>query len=305
MKLVVLGGGNSPEREVSLRSAKAVANAARQAGFDVEERDPAEGIEFLNRLGAPLIVLPILHGKGGEDGVLQKELEKRGIAYLGSGSASSARCFNKWLTREDLLSAGVPMANAELVSRAGYHSSALSKKPHVLKVVRGGSSIGTLIARGNKPPSPDKIDAVFKLDSQAVLEELIEGDELTVPIFDKSALTAIEIVPPRGGEFDYENKYNGASAELCPPKSISPGLQSEAKRLAEIAHKIMKCRHLSRVDMMIRGTNIFVLEINTIPGLTDQSLYPKSAAAAGMSMAELVKNLVKLVIRDYNLGQAL
>lgn len=133
-----------------------------------------------------------------------------------------------------------------------------------------------------------------------IIEKLIEGTEATVPILDKKALPVIEIVPPPDGEFDYDNKYNGQTQEICPPDSLSQDLQKQAQELAEQAHKTMGCRHLSRVDMMIdKDGKIYLLEVNTIPGLTAQSLYPKSAQAAGISMPQLITKFAELVQRDY------
>jgi D-alanine-D-alanine ligase len=302
MKIIVLGGGNSPEREVSLRSAKAVSEAAKKAGFETEEFDPAEGLDFLDSLSKSGIVFPILHGAGGEDGEIQSELEKRNIAYLGSSAEASRICFDKWETRKALEKSNVPVAPAERVNKDSYAKSQLARQPHVLKVIHGGSSIGTLMVRDPSKVIPEKINELFRLENDAVIEELIEGIEITVPILDQTALLALEVRPPEGGEFDYENKYNGQSAELCPPPSISEEQHKNAQRLAERVHKLTGARHLSRVDTIMRADGSFVvLEINTMPGLTDQSLYPKSAAVAGMSMPELVKKFVELVRRDHNL----
>lgn len=305
MNIVVLGGGDSPEREVSLRSSKAVSAAAREAGFSVQEFDPAGGLAFLDSIVEGTIIFPILHGKGGEDGVIQAELESRALPYLGSDSSSSARCFDKWLTRSDLQKNKIPLPRGSLVTKDDYSHNPMSLRPHVLKIVRGGSSIGTLIARDPANVKPEAVDAIFALDSHAVLEELIVGQELTVPILGSSALTPIEIKPPSGAEFDYENKYNGATAEICPPENISDYIQKEAQNLAEKVHSAMKCRHLSRVDMMIDASGkVFVLEINTIPGLTDQSLYPKSAAVSGLPMPKLVEKFAELVKRDFQISYA-
>lgn len=233
---------------------------------------------------------------------MQAELEKRELPFLGANNASSAKCFDKWATREALRSANLPVAEGALVTKDSYDGHELSNKPHVLKVRRGGSSIGTIIVRDVAGVKPQEVKRLFELDDEAVLEELIEGTEITVPILDKAALPVIEIRPPVGIEFDYENKYNGLTAEICPPETVSSELQEKSQRLSEQVHKIMGCRHLSRVDIMIdqRG-RLFVLEINTIPGLTGQSLYPKSAAVAGIKMPELVKRFVELVKRDYSL----
>lgn len=299
MKVLVLGGGDSPEKEVSLRSAKFIAKAAREAGFDVIEADPSEGLEFFDNLPKDTVVLPILHGINGEDGVIQAELEERGLPFLGADSASSAACFDKWLTLQAFRQYGLPTAQSQLIKKEDFATSKLSKKPYVLKVVHGGSSIGVLIVRDLSKVSQKQIDAIFEMESRAVLEELVEGIEITVPVLDDKALPVIEIVPPSGGEFDYDNKYNGKSAELCPPKNVSDGVQAEAQRLALKAHKIRNCRHLSRTDFMVRPDGSLVaFDINTIPGLTDQSLYPKSAAVAGLSMPELVKRFVVMVQRD-------
>lgn len=302
MNILVLGGGNSPEREVSLRSAKSVAEAARAAGFSVREADPKDGLSVLDNLAPQNLVFPILHGAGGEDGELQAELEKRKLPFLGAGSEVSKNCFDKWQTRLILQKNGISVAKAVRVTKENYAAEELAKSPHVLKIVHGGSSIGTLIVRDTAKTRPEQLEEIFGLENDAVLEELAEGIEITVPILDQTALPAIEVRPPEGGEFDYENKYNGQSAELCPPPSLPPEQHQKAQRLAEKVHKTMDCRHLSRVDTIMRPDGSFVvLEINTIPGLTDQSLYPKAAAVSGLSMPELVKKFVELVKRDYSI----
>jgi D-alanine-D-alanine ligase len=296
--VLVLGGGVSPEREVSLRSAQAVAEAARQAGFGVAQADPADGLAILDGL-KNTITLPILHGKNGEDGVIQKELEARDIPYLGSDSSASIACFDKWTTREKLLSRNIPMAAAALVNEKNYPGHPLSKVPHALKIVHGGSSIGTLIVRPDEDKNKQAVSEIFAMENQAVLEKLIEGTEITVPILDDKALPIIEIVPPKDEKFDYDNKYNGRTQEIVPAQSIDPQLQKDAQDLAERVHKIMGARHLSRVDIMIdRDQNMFVLEINTMPGMTSGSLFPKSAAVAGLSMPQLVTKFIQMVEAD-------
>lgn len=306
MKILVLGGGDSPEREVSLRSARAVAEAARQAGFEVQETDPADGFNILDNLPKGTLVFPILHGAGGEDGTLQKELEKRSLPYLGSDSNSSERCFDKWHTLQELKAAGIQTPKGVVVTKASYPNVQLSTKPHVLKIVHGGSSIGTLVVRDRAKLQPEQIDEIFKMEKQAVLEELIDGIEITIPVLDQTSLPPIEVVPPQGGEFDYQNKYSGVTQELCPPPSLTKKQIESARLLAEKVHKTMKCRHLSRTDTIMRPDGSFVvLEINTIPGLTGQSLFPKAAAVAGLSMPQLVKHFVEMVVRDYHLNTSL
>ena len=300
MKILVLGGGISPERQVSLRSAKSVAAAARQAGFEVIEADPARDLEILDEV-KDVIVFPILHGKNGEDGFIQKEIEARGLPFLGTESSASIACFDKWTTRLDLLHGNVPMPTAKLVDEKSYFASELSTKPHALKIVHGGSSIGTLIVRDPKLQDEQAISEIFAMEDKAVLEELIVGTEITVPDLDNQALPAIEIVPPPNKEFDYDNKYNGETQELCPVQNVPEPIQIQAQELAEKVHSIMGARHISRVDMMInKSGKLYVLEINTMPGMTDQSLYPKSAAVAGLPMPDLIKKFVDMVQRDYS-----
>ncbi len=296
MNLIVLGGGNSPEKDVSLRSAAAIAEAARKAGYEVREIDPAQGLSFLGTLPSDTIVLPILHGAGGEDGSIQAELEACGIAYLGSDSKVSALCFDKAQARQALMQAGLPVAKGDKVSLKSYLEHPLARLPHVLKVSHGGSSIGTLIVRDVRACTAEEIKSIFKLDSEAVLEELVEGVEVTVAILGDRALPVIEITPPEGGDFDFENKYNGATKELCPPVSVSAEVQQNVQDLALKAHQALGCRHLSRVDIIIRPNgDPVILELNTIPGMTHQSLYPKSAAADGLDLPALVTKFTELI----------
>ncbi|HEX5797148.1 MAG TPA: D-alanine--D-alanine ligase [Candidatus Saccharimonadales bacterium] len=303
MKILVLGGGDSPERAVSLRSAAAVAGALRQAGYEVDEFDPGDGLAGPDKIAPDTMVFPILHGSGGEDGFIQAELEKRHLPYLGTKSKESKLCFDKGLTRKRLEEAGIPIARGALVDRETYPVHDLAKKQHVLKVSRGGSSIGTYIVRNPADIDEKSIEDVFSLGGEAVIEQLIEGSEITVPILDGSALPVIEIRPPEDQEFDYENKYNGRTQEICPPESVDSKTQAAASKLAEKVHKALGARHLSRVDLIVRNDgSMVVLELNTIPGMTEQSLFPKSAAVAGIPMSELVKRFVSMVRRDYNMS---
>lgn len=301
MKIVVLGGGNSTEREVSLRSAKAVSNALIAAGFEVINLDPIDPT-VLDSISPSTIVFPILHGNNGEDGVIQREMEGRNLSYLGSDSKTSRVCFDKGLAREAFQVAHLPIAKGAVVTKDTYKTHLLAQKPHVLKVAEGGSSIGTYIVHNPKKTDEKKVAEVFKLDEKAILEELIEGVEITVPILDGRALPVIEIKPPRNEEFDYLNKYNGKTQEICPPVSINKTTQRQAQQYAELAHKALSCRHLSRVDFIVKPDNSMVtLEINTMPGMTDRSLYPLGAQAAGFEFPKLMTKFVEIVKRDYGL----
>lgn len=303
MKILVLGGGNSPERDVSLRSAAAVSEALSVAGYEVITADPRDGLGALDSLASGDMVFPILHGAEGEDGVFQKIFEDKQLAFLGSVSSVSQNCFDKGIARKIMADGGVPLAQgAADVTAETYRINPLISRPHVLKAQRGGSSIGTYLVKDPANTNQAKVDEVFNLDTFAVVEELVEGTEITVPVLDGKALPVIEIIPPENGEFDYENKYNGKSRELCPAESLNEEQQKTAQELAERVHTLFGCRHLSRVDIIVRPSGeMVVLEINTMPGMTAQSLYPLSASVGGKPMPELMKTFVTLVSRDYNL----
>ncbi len=296
MKIVVLGGGDSVEREVSLRSAKNVAQGLRDAGHDVVEVDTVNGLDILDNIDPKSIVFPILHGAGGEDGSIQSELEARHFKYLGSGIEANKNSFDKSKTKQILAKGGLPLAKGEVVTQDSYWTSHLQKHPHVLKVCRGGSSLGTYIVKDSKNIDKEQVTKVFALDDSAILEELVEGIEITIPILGNKALPVIEIVPPNNEEFNYENKYNGKTQDICPAVSISSEQQAKAQRLAEKVHELLGCRHWSRVDMIVRPNgDIIVLEINTIPGMNVQSLYPVSAREAGYSLPQLMNEFIRLV----------
>nr|AIA13352.1 ATP-grasp domain protein [uncultured bacterium] len=298
-KVIVLCGGSSPEREVSLRSGAAVAAALEKNGHDVRIVDPQDGLQ---NYGAELehadVVFPVLHGVGGEDGSVQQVLEAIDVAYVGSSSAVSSLCFNKERTKKRLREAGIAVPEGMMVTSSTVWESPLVSKPFVLKPVDGGSSIDTFIVRAPEEADKLAIENALGRHKQMLLEELIEGIEITVGVVGDDAMPAIEIIPPEGGEFDYDNKYNGKTAELCPPVHVTPGQQYKVQKLAAKVHHVLGCRDLSRTDFIMDGSGAFyALELNTLPGMTDQSLLPKAAAAAGMSMEDLVDKLVRAAIK--------
>lgn len=296
LKILVLSGGESPEREVSLRSGQNVGDALSELGHNVVHHDPAS---------SPLppahdfdIAFPALHGIAGEDGSIQHDLERAGHLYVSSDPQASELAFNKARLKELLAREGIATPRWEVVSRSSFANSPLSRGPFVLKPIADGSSLNMLISRSGEVDT-QLVDRLFDRHSEMLLEELIEGPEITIGVLADAALPAIEIIPPAGEEFDYDNKYNGRSREIHPPENVSEETQQEAQRLAERVHRLVGARHLSRTDFMIDGEGkLYLLEINTIPGLTAQSLYPKAAAAAGMSFAKLVERLVELAFDD-------
>jgi D-alanine--D-alanine ligase len=254
--------------------------------------DPKDG---LDSIGEPDVVFPALHGVGGEDGTIQQELEKRGLAYVGSDSAASALCFDKWAYKDKLRDAGLPVAEGAMVDAQTFWDSPLIQKPYVLKPVDGGSTIDTFIIRDPAAADTQKIQDALNRYDEMLLEELVEGVEITVGVLGDTALPPVEIIPPEGGEFDYENKYNGKTRELCPAENVDTAGQETAKELALKAHQLTGCKDISRTDIIVRADGSqAILETNTLPGMTDQSLYPKAAAAAGIGFAELVDRLARM-----------
>ena len=298
MKVLVLLGGDSPEREVSLRSGKAVAEALTASRHEVFEYDPAKGYGGLaNFAGKVDCVFPILHGKGGEDGEVQEQLEKYGYKYLGSGPAACKLTIDKAVFKTSIGQLDIATPSWEVVTEEQFKNSSLAQKPYVLKAIEGGSTIDCFIIREVKKQNPPH--DIFNRYPKMLLEEIIEGTEITVPILGKEALSVVEIIPPEGAEFDYEHKYDGSSQELSPPINVPLNQQQEAQKLAELIHTRLNVRHLSRTDMMIDETGkIWVIELNTIPGLTPQSLYPKGAKASGLSMEDLVQKFLDLVMLE-------
>lgn len=297
-KVLILQGGTSSEREVSLRSGNSVKRALEVCGHTVGVADPGDDSFDLRRAVEGYdVVFSVLHGTGGEDGAMQAQLDQTGIPYVGSDTASSELCFDKWRYREKLLEADYPVASGELVDLESFWQSDLLRQPFVLKPYNGGSSIDTLIQRDPDTVDHQEIERLFGSHAKMLLEELVSGVEITIPVLDQTALPVIEIIPPESGEFDYDNKYNGQSQELCPPQHVSEEVQQRARDMATQIHKLCGCGGYSRTDMIVGLDGLLtVLETNTLPGMTDQSLFPKAAATAGIDMPTLCDQLVQLTL---------
>jgi len=297
MHYLILGGGISPEKEVSHRSAAAVTRALEALGHTVTYKDPEDTpIEDIIKLGkASDGVFPILHGVGGEDGNLQTIFEKEGIAYFGPRPNACRDTFDKADFKRILEKHNIPTPRWNVISKDELTSEPLAQEPFVLKPIGGGSSIDTFIIRELPYDAPLLQEALARYGTM-MIEELIDGSEVTVGVLESTALPVIEIIPPADQDFDYENKYNGATKELCPPVNVSPELQQVSQELALKAHLVTECGSISRTDIMIdKQGNQYVIDTNTIPGLTDQSLYPKAALVAGYNWNELVDKFTQLV----------
>ncbi|MDB5184756.1 MAG: D-alanine--D-alanine ligase [Candidatus Saccharibacteria bacterium] len=293
MKVLVLYGGLSSERAVSLRSGAEVVAALKAKGHEVLEHD-TQTEATVPILTSADVVFIALHGEGGEDGFYQKKLEALHVPFVGSGSQASEFCMDKWAYKEWLTANHYPHPYGELVDSVSFWHSDLITRPFVLKTRGGGSSVDMLLVRdASVQPDANVVGDLFSRHPEMLLERLIEGIEITAGILGYRALPIIEIVPPANGEFDYENKYNGASQELCPPVNVSPEIQLQAQEMALAIHNATGCRDISRTDMLIdAGGQLNVLETNTIPGFTKESTFPKAVVASGTSMPDFVSLMV-------------
>ncbi|MBP9820636.1 D-alanine--D-alanine ligase [Candidatus Saccharibacteria bacterium] len=292
VKVLLVHGGDFSEREVSLKSSYNVQKALSELGYGLTVYDPLKDGSIEPWLKNVDVVFPMIHGQGGEDGSLQKQLEDYDIPFVGSGSQSSANCFDKFKTFKQV--SDILLPKTALVRYEDFIGHKLNKFPFVLKPAKDGSSVDTFMIKSERDLKAINIQQVFKNHNKMIIQEHISGVEITVPVLINKALPVIEIIPPAGQDFDYLNKYNGKTQELCPPKNVSIKNQKLAQKLALKVHKKMGCRGFSRSDFIIDvNNNIYFLEINTIPGMTEQSLFPKSALQAGYSMPDATRILVE------------
>lgn len=296
-KIAVLMGGPGNERKVSLASGAGVANALRGLGADVTEVDVA-GAEFDLPAGTE-IAFNVIHGTFGEDGQVQRILEARGVRYTGEGVAGSEIAIDKIATKQRFVERGVPTAGFEILRDGAAPTLSL---PYVVKAPREGSSVGVYIVRDAGKVAETMREA-WQFGRELLVEQFIRGRELTVGIIGDEALPAVEIRPKREGDFyDFANKYNflnpqAAGADHFCPAMLSPEVTRRVQDVALAAKNALDLEVYSRVDVLLTDDDSpFVLEINTIPGMTPVSLLPEAAAAAGISYAELCARVIELSI---------
>ena len=303
-KILVLMGGESTEREVSLRSGKAVADALRQRFENVTELDLTR--ETIGEIGkiAPDCAFIALHGKGGEDGTVQGLLEWMGIPYTGPGTLASALCLDKMMTKKVLTLSGVPTPQFFSISPDTDPKEAIGNAirvlglPLVLKANCQGSSIGVAILR-EREGAEETLRELFTYGDQVLAEKFLSGTELTVPVMGNEKLL---VLPPieitsSGKFYDYESKYTPGGSRHIIPARISAEVEKKVKAIAAKAYAETGCRGLARVDMMLdEKGDPFVIEINTSPGMPETSLFPDAARAAGIAFPELCETLVDLAL---------
>ena len=286
-KLAVLKGGPGSERDVSLRSGASVASALRSIGADVTEIEVI-GTEVEIPSGTEL-VFNLIHGTFGEDGDLQALLEERGIPYTGEGVKESRVAFDKILTKQALTRAGVPTPRSEILKSGEKPTLPL---PIVIKAPCQGSSVGVHLIHEASAIDPALADCLQHGD-EILVEELVEGRELTVGVLGDQVLPVVEI-KPLAGFYDYTNKYTKGATEYLVPAPLTEEETAAVQSVALAAVKALGLRVYSRVDVLLGRGGPTVLEINTIPGMTETSLLPKAAAASGLDFSTLCCRIAAL-----------
>jgi D-alanine-D-alanine ligase len=304
--VALLAGGKSAEREVSLKSGQQVFQSLDKERYDVRRYDPRDDLFRLAQDAANIdVALIILHGRLGEDGAMQGFLESLGIPYHGSKILGSAVAMNKILSKRLYAQAGLPVAPYLVVDRLqpANHQEVLEQLglPVVIKPEHEGSSIGLSIVRRTEELQ-GALETAYRYDRRCLVEKYLVGTEITAGVLGNDALEALPLVEIIPGEqytfFDYEAKYTpGATKEICPAR-LAPELTAKAQDYAKRAHQALCCRGYSRTDMIVSDTEIILLETNTIPGMTQTSLFPQAAAAAGISFPALLDRLIALALED-------
>ncbi|MEY4386985.1 MAG: D-alanine:D-alanine ligase [Verrucomicrobiota bacterium] len=291
--IVVMLGGPSAEREVSLRSGAAVANALRSLGHRVTELDPKPCSWKLPE--DTKVVFLALHGTYGEDGAVQAELDHMNAPYTGCSAEASRIAFDKVLTKNRCAATGVPVAKSLVVEDPKTPWPKSWKPPVVMKPVRQGSSVGLQFV-DRVEDWPSALAEALKFDSQVLVEPKIIGRECTVAILGDRALPVVE-VRPKSGAYDYRSKYTKGETEYLCPAPFDAATTARVQEAALGAFRAVGARDYARVDVMVdEAGDPVVLEVNTLPGMTETSLFPKAAAAAGMGYPELCQRMVELAV---------
>jgi len=311
MRVAVLKGGDSLERQVSLRSGARAEAALERLGHDVVAIDV--GPDLVDRLGAerPDVAFVALHGRGGEDGTVQELLELLGIPYTASGPSACIRCMDKVLAKHALRDAGLPTPDFYAFSQAAFEELGAARAlpaieerldfPIVVKPAGQGSALGIKFAR-TPADVPGAIVAAFSYDTKVLLERHVAGRDLAVSVLEGSggpeALPVVEAVPNEEDFYDFEARYEIGRTTFTCPAELAPDVADRARELALAAYGVLGCYGFARVDLMLdeASSELTVLEANVIPGLTDTSLLPLAAEAAGITFEALIARVVDLAV---------
>lgn len=305
--VAVLYGGTSGEREVSLNSGKCCARALEEKGFTVTLLDPASRDDLKRMVEERFdVAFLALHGKGGEDGTLQGFLETLGVPYTGSGILATALAINKGKSKELYERAGLRVAASVIVGKGDVLDDADRQEivetcgiPCVVKPVTEGSSLGMTIVR-DASELQEAIDVALAVDDEAMVEQFIDGIELTVGVMGDDAPMAFPVIQILSNEdefYNYHAKYAaGGSTHIC-PAPLDQDIYDQVQSMAIAAHAVLGCKGVSRTDIMLDGEGrCWVLETNTLPGMTETSLIPDAARAAGMGFGDVCEKLIEMAL---------
>jgi D-alanine-D-alanine ligase len=303
-RVVVLAGGLSHERDVSLRSGRRVSEALESAGVESAVRDVGAGLMEWLRQERPDCVVPLLHGDAGEDGALQEILDLAGVAYVGAEAASARIAFDKPIAKQLVAAAGLrtpastalPADTFREVGAAAVMAAVVDRLglPLAVKPARGGSALGFSVVR-DAADLPTAMVNCFSYGPVALVEQFVEGVEVAVPVIDldggPAAFPAVEIRPD-GGVYDYTARYTAGATEFVVPAAVDDAVAAECARVAEVAHSSLGLRDLSRSDLIVDAEqNVWFLEVNVAPGMTETSLVPLSVEAAGLDLGKVFAEL--------------
>ncbi|MCS7215667.1 MAG: D-alanine--D-alanine ligase [Thermodesulfovibrio sp.] len=294
MKVGVIAGGTSSEREVSLKSGQAVFRALKELGYNVVFIDAGVNLCEKIKMEKIDIAFLVLHGGWGENGSVQGMLEVMGIPYTGSGVLSSAMAMDKEVTKKIFIYHGIPVPPFKIFYKG--ESFEPDFLPCVVKPAEEGSSIGVNIVE-NETEFEYAVNEAFKYGERIIIEKYIEGKEIHIGVLGDRVLGGVE-VRPKKGFYSYEAKYTKGLTEYILPPEIDSVLYEKLKELGLKAHRALNCSGATRVDMIVDSQgNPYVLEVNTIPGMTETSLLPKIASLAGYDFKGLVKEILELSLK--------
>lgn len=305
-KIVVLMGGPSAEREVSLNTGNAILEALQEKGYNVigMELNPPKLLEDLKSCNCD-IVFNAVHGKFGEDGSVQGALELANIPYTGSSVLASAMAMDKVASKRIFVAENISTPRSQVYTKSDLKNDLVKKIhedfsiPVVVKSAAQGSSIGVTIVEDEKTLA-SAIQNAFEYSPNILVEEFIKGRELTVAVWGaekKKALPIIEIIP-HSGKYDYKSKYTKGATEYIVPAQLSEEITHNVQKIALKAFDVLGCQGIARVDVMLSEDNVpYVLEVNSVPGMTATSLVPKAAQAAGVSFSDLCEKLLLLTVK--------
>ncbi len=305
MKVAVLAGGRSLERGVSLRSGARVEDALRALGHQVEPVDPGADLVRQLKRARPDVAFIALHGPGGEDGTVQELLAILGIPFTGPGVAACVRCMDKVVTKHEIRAADLPTPDWVAFNSTAFRelgaADALDEIegrlgfPLVVKPARGGSSLGVEFAAG-RGAVPEALVAAFSYDDRVLLERYARGRELAVGILDGEPLPIVEATPKQEDFFNFEARYEIGRTEYTCPAKLAGKDADAVQEVAARTYETLGCSGFARVDLILADDGPEVLEVNAIPGLTDTSLLPQAAEAAGLTFEQLCGRILELAL---------